>query len=385
MKQEHKAISRNGLPVGTTGYSVVQPDGPIRLQLSRNEAPLGPLEWPEWLSSPDRETLWNAERIGRYPDTGELERELGNWLAIDPARIVITSGGDEAIDRFVRFAFRGADPRLLIHAPSFEMFDIHARHAGGTIRTVPWLEGAFPESAYCDALAEGVAVAVCVTPNNPTGARIGTDQLLKIAESCRRHQVPFLLDLAYLEFCGDDGFARLAEEPGVTLLRTFSKAWGLAGLRVGYLVCPDQETASALRARGCPFPVPGLSLQIAGQMLREHPRLPFERGQRFAAIRHRMSNWLAASGAGVFPGEANFLLARFGETGRASTLWQQLAEVGVAVRKYPAGHPLADCLRITCPVDETQLQELFLLAADCPAFRNAGSSAQSLSSGESDV
>lgn len=330
----------------TGGYQVGQFAGSGTLRLSRNEGPC-PLDSGDWCGTPEPRELLN-----RYPDLQPLTQAYADWLGISATRVVPTAGGDEGIERVIRWALQHNSRRILGHHPSFEMFEIYARNAGARWESVLWSGGDFPCAEYLRQLETPTALTVVVSPNNPTGATIATADMLKIASATQAAQVPLLVDLAYVEFADSDPTPDLMAMPHVFLIRTLSKAWGLAGLRVGFVIAPSPELAQELKGWGGPFTISNPSQALAQHALATQAEGLSARVELTRAIRNQLAALIAAAGGRPEVSQANFVLAEFPNAmALATALWQE----GIAVRHYPAQSLLENSLRITCPADPRDL------------------------------
>lgn len=335
-------------------YAPPEFQGEIKLPLNRNESICA-------ISELGHSLIENAAQVvSRYPSAEMLQEALGEWLKIDHQRLVITAGGDEGIERIIRRSLNGPESRVLTHAPSFEMFDIYAHNSGGEIRKVVWEEGEFPTNQFLSQLDSSTSIAIVVSPNNPTGLRIETPSLIKIAEECQKRNIPFLVDCAYVEFSDEDPTQSLAKISSVTMVRTFSKAWGLAGSRVGYLIAPSPEEAAELRASVGPFPVSGMSLKLAYDALTKHREQMEFNVNRIKQYRSQVARLVELCGGSSFDSKGNFVFARFED---AESLWLRLAERGVGVRKF-AHDSLKQNLRITIPTNVSDLMHLSRAMSD---------------------
>lgn len=292
----------------------------------------------------------DPERIRRYPDAGVLEAMLADRAGVDPDRVVVTAGGDDAIHR-VCTATLDTGLQLITHEPVFEMIPRYARLAGAEVVQVPWLRGAFPVERFVASIGAATGLVAVVSPNNPTGAVAQTEDLVEVAQAALGAGALVLADLAYVEFAGCDPTPTLAELPNVVMIRTLSKAFGLAGLRVGYAVCPA-GLAPALRAAGGPYPVSGLSLAVAEALVQAwectKPYLSLVHQQREALAR-----LLRQLGADPLPSEANFVTAEFADAGRVHAA---LLAHGISVRAFAP--PLERLLRITLPGEPQAFEHL---------------------------
>jgi len=345
--------------VAPSAYAPRRPDPSLRLLLDANEgrAPARALEALRGAS---------ASALDRYPSTLALEEALAASWDVDPARIVVTAGGDDAIMRIVA-ARLAPGARLVVHEPVFEMFGVYARSRGASALGLPWLEGEpFPLAETIGAV-EGdpaVGLATIVSPSNPTGQAVSRGEVRAVAEACARAGAALLFDAAYGEYALDDPSAELVASGAAYVVRSLSKAYGLAGLRGGYAIAPSVDEAAGLRAVGSPYPCAGPSLLAALAAVADRPAMEAavaEARQERGAIAAR----LAALGARAAPGQANFVLARVREPERLAA---RLAGRGIAIRSYRGRPYLEDAVRIGCPQDPAGLGELLAALDDCKEY-----------------
>lgn len=322
------------------GLSPYEPPtkGPfVDLVLNANEGQTPSAALGEALSRID------ANALSRYPSAAELERKLADTFGIAQERVVVTNGGDDAIDRVCRVSLEPGR-ELLIHAPTFEMIARSGRLAGGSVRAVEWMGGRFPASRFTGAISPETSLVALVSPNNPTGGVISFDQMQDVIEAARSVGALVMVDLAYVEFADRDLTRDLLNEPGVVLIRTFSKAMGLAGARVGYALA-SPTVAGWLRTVGGPYPVSSVSAALAAAALDgESGRRKFIESVRLE--RDKLSAELRRFGCEVLESQANFVTARFKD---AAFVQRALASLGVAVRAFPSRPELDGYLRITLP------------------------------------
>lgn len=313
------------------------------LRLDANEGPAPTCLTEAWPST--------IEALRRYPDVRELEADLAARYAVSPDRVLATAGGDDAIDRLCR-RFLAGGRELVLTEPTFEMFARHGRLAGGRLRTVSWWEGAYPVGAVAACTGPDTGLLAVVSPNNPTGAVITDQQLRRLRRATTG--VPLLLDAAYAEFADDDLTALALTMPRTLVLRTLSKAWGLAGLRVGCLLGPADLIAE-LRAWGQPYAVSGPSVALARAALATGGAAMGAGVATARATRAEITAQLAQLGARPLPSAGNFVLCRPRE---AAFTGAALAAQGISVRAWPGHDLLGHCLRITCPGDESERARL---------------------------
>jgi histidinol-phosphate aminotransferase len=311
-----------------TPYSVPEPPFPTDLKLDGTGG------------SPIAQRLVeDAASLSRYPDARPLEAAIAARHGVDPSRVIVTAGADEALDRACR-AFLAPGRSIVLPSPTFEMIGRYATLAGGRVAAPAWRAGAWPLDAVLASIDATTALVAVVSPNNPTGAVVGRDALSSVASVAPT----LLVDLAYVDFADDDPTAQAITLPNAIVFRTFSKAWGLPALRVGYAIGPA-DRIGAMRASGGPYPVSGPSLALVLRWL----EIGGEAVAGFVArVREERRELEALLGSRAEPSQANFVFARFDDAEHVRT---ELARRGIAVRIFPNDPALAGALRVTLPGD----------------------------------
>lgn len=335
---------------GTKAYSVPKPPAPINLRLDGNEGVLPPAGLLDVLRDA------GMEIARRYPDSSSLTKAIAARLNIEPERVVVTAGADDALDRACRSVlFPGRE--LIVPLPTFEMIPRYVAMTGGTLIGVPWSSGPLPVEAMLARVTERTAAIVVVTPNNPNGLVATADELRRLSE--RAPQALLIVDMAYGEFADTDLTATVLALPNAVMMRTMSKAWGLAGLRVGY-AAGALQAITWMRAAGGPYAVSRPSLAIAERWLATGENAMRGFVDRVRAERSTLTSLLADLGASPAASQANFAFARFADPAlpTAQAVYEALAQRGIAVRWFANRPEITDCLRITCPGEEKAMQRL---------------------------
>jgi histidinol-phosphate aminotransferase len=270
---------------------------------------------------------------------------------------VVTTGSNVLIALLVQLAGMGA--RVLTVQPNFALYGLDAQLLGASLTEVP-LRPDF--STDVDALiaalgeAPGRGVVFVPRPHAPTGSLCELDELERLARACANGWL-LVIDEAYHHFTKDDARELASRHPHVVLLRTFSKAWGLAGLRLGYALTGD-EVARQLRKLVPPFGVSVLQT-VSALVALEHPGYVDERVAQTLRERERLTEALQAHPQWqVMPSQANFLLVRTPDAAQAHAA---LLAQGVLVRRQDRLHGLEGCLRVT--VGNVTENDAFLRAA----------------------
>jgi len=313
------------------------------IKLASNESPLGPS--PRAVAAV-REAVAG---IHRYPDGASfaLRRKLAAKLGVEAGQLVFGCGADEILELIAKCVL-GPGDECVFAWPSFAMYPIVVQGMGATPVAVP-LDGALVHDL--DAMRRAIGprtrlVFVC-NPNNPTGTSVGRAAFDAFVEALPA-DVVLAVDEAYVEYARRKDFPRsldwVSRRPGTVVLRTFSKIYGLAGLRIGYGVA-DPELASYLERARHPFNVNRLAEAAALAALDDA-----EHAERSLAVNSEgmayLSRELAALGVEVWPSDANFLLARIG-----AGVHEALLREGVIVRPL-AGFGMPDHVRISIGLPE---------------------------------
>ena len=279
-------------------YSVPRHPAPIDLKLDGNEGPA-----PAGLVAALSDAIGD-EQLRRYPKASGLEQALARQLGIAPERVLVTSGADDALDRACR-ALLCAGKSLIMPTPTFEMLPRYARIAGADVVPVPWPSGDYPLEAVLAAIDERTAAIAVVTPNNPTGSVASKEVIDRLAAAAPN--AALLVDLAYVEFADEDLTAAALAHPNAIVFRTLSKAWGVAGLRVGYAAA-SAEIVGWLRAAGNPYAVSAPSLALAQQRIETADIAPYV--EQVRCERDELTELLNELGARALPSQGNFVFAR---------------------------------------------------------------------------
>jgi len=336
------------VPTPSAGIAAYAPQiagEPVSLKLDANEGPTPPRLLLEALGS------IAGEQLRRYPSARRLEAALSARLGVPAEAVVVTAGADDGLERAVRVALCG-EREAILPVPTFEMLERYVRSSGARVAAIPWLEGGLPVDAMVRAVTPRTSLVAVVSPNNPTGLVAAPPDLARLAEAAPAALLA--VDLAYAEFADEDLTEAALSLPNAVVFRTFSKALGLAGLRVGYAVGPA-PIIRLLRAVGHPYAVASASLAIAEARLcgglddvaRYVEAVRRERGLLEALLQRR--------GASVSRSQGNFAFARFADAPRVRRALQRR---GISVRAFEGAPLIGDCLRITVPGDEPEFERL---------------------------
>jgi len=269
----------------------------------------------------------SAKEIATYPEYEVRTRELARSFRVTPEELLLTNGGDDALRVFFD-TFVEPGSHILICEPTFPMYRYYAEIAGARVQALrygPNME--FPLAEALAALKKRPRVFFLANPNNPTGTLVSKRDLTKLARAARRTVV--VVDEAYAEFSDATAVPWIRRYPHLFVARTFSKAAGLAALRLGAVIGCRDSLALVRRAMP-PYPVNLAALVAAVAAVKERTSI----AQYVSATKRRrewFSRELQKSGVRVFPSAANFLLADFGNVGPA--FFRKLARHNILVRE----------------------------------------------------
>ncbi len=319
------------LPAYVPGKPPEPRDGVTTYKLSSNENPYPPL--PGVLEA----AVEAAGRMNRYPDMGctELYAALGAKLGVPTTRLAAGTGSVAVLYHLLQ-AYCSTGDEVVYAWRSFEAYPIAVSVTGATSVRVPLTpEARHDLDAMAEAVTERTKVVIVCSPNNPTGTAVRRAELEAFLDRMPPH-VLVVLDEAYREFvrpAGDDSFDGVELQrtrPQVVAMRTFAKAYGLAGFRVGYLVAAE-EVAAAVRACALPFGVSSIAQAAAVASLAREPEL-FERVEAIVAERTRVVDALTRQGWAVPEAQGNFVWLSLGE--RTAEFAVAAEHAGVMVRPF---------------------------------------------------
>jgi histidinol-phosphate aminotransferase len=280
-----------------------------------------------------------ASQLSMYPEYSKAMEDLAEFFEVSPDEFTMTNGTDEAIQLFVNtFVEAGAD--ALVLKPSYPLYRFYLQLADASIREVDYrAEFEFPLEELIAAVRPGTRAIFISNPNNPTGAGIGLDGVRRILESAPHAVV--LIDEAYYEFAGVTALGWIREYPNLFVSRTFSKVYGMAGMRCGCLFS-NAENVRWLRKAQSPFSVNVLALMAARAAVQDREYVANYVAEILAA-REMACAGLKKLGVRYFTTHSNFVLFDAGD--RAISIRDALRERGVLVRDR--SYEIPGCVRLT--------------------------------------
>jgi histidinol-phosphate aminotransferase len=321
------------------------------LRFDLNTSPFAPGPW---------DAAMEAARLERKPneyfDTSydQLSAAAGEYCGVPPDRVVIGAGADELLDVACKTFLDNGDAAV-ISAPTYAMYAVSARLLGAEVRACPLGPDFAPDVDGLLAAAHGAKVIFHCNPNSPTGNLTAPGEFERLVA---RASCMVVVDEAYAEYVDRSAIPLLARYPNLIVVRTLSKAFAMAGMRLGYAVASPEIVALLNRVRP-PNSVSMVTARVGAAALRDVAAM---RAQVEAVIAQRepFAAGLRAAGAHVYPSETNFLLTHWGDAAAAQAVYDRLERRGIVVRNF-ARHPLIPGhLRVTVRTAE---QNARLLAA----------------------
>jgi histidinol-phosphate aminotransferase len=321
-----------------------------RAGFRRLDANEGPPPAPEFLAGI---LAAAATSLAWYPEYEALRAAAARAYGIGEAAVLPVNGADEGI-RLLLEAFGGPGSPLLLPEPTFPMYRIYAGLTGTPVRAVP-LDGNFDLDlpAVVAALAE-TGLAALVSPGNPSGRRLGEGAVRAVLEAAEGR--PVIVDEVYAPFCGQDFVPLLEEYPHLVLVRSLSKAFGVPGLRCGFVLAAP-PMVQALDRRRSPYNVSAVAA-AAGAAILDSDAGASGRRRAAVAARQALQGWLAAAGISTVPSDTHFCLLRLGTSAGAAA--DYLRGEGILVRNLEAVAPGWIRVSVTSLPDVEALTAAFL-------------------------
>lgn len=288
----------------------------------------------------------DADLLARYPERESAETEMARFLQLNSEQVLLTNGVDEAI-HLLCSAYLERGDEVIIVVPTFAMYAIYAGVQGARVVEVRAGDNfSFPLEDLLSRLNQQTRLIAVANPNNPTGAAVACDVLLQIAQAAP--QAAVLVDEAYFEFHGETVIDHAGRLPNLFVARTFSKAYGLAGLRIGVLA-GDVQQMTMVRRVASPYNVNAAALAILPEALHDRDYV-----EHYAAEVRRnrdgLEQELGNLGLQYWPSRANFVLVRIGE--KHAEFLQALRARGILVRDRHSDPGCEGCVRLTVGSDE---------------------------------
>ncbi len=297
-----------------------------------------------------------ADGLTKYPEREHCERIAAAHFGLDARAVLLTNGVDEALHLICETYLEPQDEAVVV-TPTFSMYALYAEMTGATVRSVQ--AGAdlqFPAQRVLDAITPATRLIMIASPNNPTGAIADRSTLLAIAE--RAPHAGLLVDEAYYHFHGESLLADTARIPNLFVARTFSKAYGLAGLRIG-LLAGHAEAMRFVRKVSSPYNVNSVALECLPVALQDEAYITWY-AEQVRQSRERIVSALDALRVPQWPSHANFVLMKIGP--QHAAVVEGMRRRGILIRDRSRDPGCDGCVRITAGTLEQTERGILALA-----------------------
>ena len=283
----------------------------------------------------------SSAQVSTYPEQETVRKRLAKYFRVSPEELLLTNGTDDAL-HLVTDTFVERGDEVVIVEPTFAMYRFYSELAGARIAALRYdAKLQFPMDAALGELRRGPRVFFVANPNNPTGHVLKEGDLRKILRAAAKTVV--VIDEAYFEYCEISAIGWIREFPNLIVTRTFSKAAGMAGLRLGCIVT-NRDSGAVMRKAASPYPVNAAALAAAYACATDKAYLRATI-REFRRSRSLLTAGLAKLGIEQFPSAANFILTNLGE--RAKNVVRDLSERGILVRDRASDFGGSGYVRIT--------------------------------------
>lgn len=282
----------------------------------------------------------HPEQLASYPEREPVEAKVAAMLGVAAPELLLTNGVDEAIHLLCETYLEPGDEALIV-VPTYSMYRIYMMAAGAQVISVPaGKDFAFPADDLCTCISPRTRLIAVANPNNPTGKVARPEELQRIAGAAP--DAAMLVDEAYFEFYGQSMLGGREQFRNLFVARTFSKTYGLAGLRIGVLI-GDADQMRAVRRVSSPYNVNAVALACLPEALGDQAYIQ-QYVNEVRESRARLERVLEANRIRFWPSEANFVLMRVGV---ASSFVEQMRGRGILVRDRSSDDGCEGCVRIT--------------------------------------
>src|SRR3989338_2424146 len=310
----------------------------------------------------------NSNSLATYPEYNELRKKLAEYCNVNTDEILPTNATDEAIKTVIEtYAEKGKD-EIIIPTPTFAMFKFYAQLNEAVLKEVLYNDDlSFPTNKVLDSINKKTKIVILVNPNNPTGTSIKDEDIIKIIEKAKKNYALVFIDEAYWQFYGKTSIPLIKKYDNLIVTQTFSKAFGLAGLRLGYIISNKENIKNIAKALS-PYSVNNAAIKCGMAALEDLPYVN-NYAKEVSESKKIIYGELESLRIKYFRSDANFVLLSLGKN--SGYFCKKLKEEGILVRDRSTDKLLDGCVRITIGTKK-QTEEL------AKAINNAASSMKPL-------
>ncbi len=292
------------------------------------------------------------EKLSMYPEYEKFREILARYLKVEKNQVMLTNGTDEAIKCIIDTYVAKGD-EIILPVPTFSIFRFYASIAEAKVKEILYNEDlSFPTEKILNAINKKTKLVILVNPNNPTGTKIEKTAIEKIVKTARNSIV--LIDEAYYQYSGKSSKSLILKYDNVIITQTFSKAFGLAGVRLGYIISSTENIVNLSKVIS-PYSVNSIAL-VAGEAALSDERFSDEYVKEVLKSRKILIKEFKNLGIKAYPSYANFFVADFGF--KYKRVYRQLRNQGILVRDRSDSPLLRNCLRIG--IGTREQTEIFL-------------------------
>lgn len=286
--------------------------------------------------------LISDNQIQLYPEYNSLCGKIAAYSGVRKDQVMITNGSDQGIDLVFRIFTEKGD-KVVIPSPSFAMFYQCAQIVGNKVFAPLYNKnGSFPTQKVLQSIKKGVKLVVICNPNNPTGTTVELKNIEKIIRKALKFNTVVYIDEAYFEFCKITAVKLINRYPNLIITRTFSKAFGLASLRIGYVISSQQNISEMLKVRG-PYDINMPAVMAAKAALNDLKSLNKYVDEVMNKAKPMVEDFFKKNDIGFYKSRANFLLFK---TENPSILAEKLKNSRFLTRPH-SGKRIEDTIRVT--------------------------------------
>jgi histidinol-phosphate aminotransferase len=322
-------------------FRMLNPEGRRgKLRLDKNENVAG---LPEELIQQALSGL-TAESIAIYPEVQPLYKKLAESLNLDEANLMLAAGSDPAIKSLYEL-FVGEGDSVVLPKPTYAMFHVYARMFGATAINIQYgADLSLDQGAILDAISPDVQLVAIANPNSPTGTVVDEGFLRQVVEKAHSNGVVTLIDEAYYPFYSGTMLPYVNDYDNMVVTRTFSKAYGLAGLRLGY-IAGSESLISLLKKVRPMYEVTGVAVHF-GTFILDHTDVVDTYVAQVGEGKSYLATEMDKLGFATHPTHANFMHVRIPEESLRNAITEGLAAKDILITGRQ-GPPLEDCIRIS--------------------------------------
>ncbi len=285
----------------------------------------------------------SAESLSIYPQYEDIVNKLSKFFSLSSKQIVLTNGTDDGIKLIIETFVNNQD-KVLMASPSFPMYKFYAQLCGALIEEVLYnVDLSFPKSEFISKIKEDTRLIIIGNPNNPTGSTVELSYIEHLLIKAQKFNTIVVIDEAYFDYFGESAISLLDDYPNLIILRTFSKAYGLAALRIGCVIAKEDIAEHLLKAKS-PYNVNYISV-IAINVALDDQRFVSNYVEEVKKSRAFLMNELSKLNLEYFPTEANFLIVKFGP--KYMDIYKYMKEQNILIRDYSKHQLLKECLRVS--------------------------------------